>query len=98
MIRSRFNALYIGFLSGLLLPIVILMCVYFFTKVGGSLSMYLRITFEYSILAKLISLAAIPDALLFFVFIWTDKLKSAKGVIFSLFLMCIIVIIIKLIP
>jgi hypothetical protein len=96
--KSKFDALYIGLITGVLLPCITLLCFIFFNIIGGSLSVYLRITSEYSILSKLISLAAIPDALLFFVFIWTDKLKSARGVIFALFLICTIVIIINLIP
>ena len=49
------------------------------------------------IIPKLLSLSAIPELLLFFVFIWTDKLKSARGVIGSAFLLGIVIIILKLI-
>ena len=97
MIRSKFDALYIGLLCGLILPFLTLLCIYFFQRIGNSFTVFLKITFEYSILAKLISLAAIPDAFLFFGFIRTNKLRSARGVIFSLFLICVFVIIIKFI-
>ena len=47
------------------------------------------------IIPKLLSLAAIPDLLLFFAFIWTDRLKSARGVIGSAFLLGIVIAILK---
>ena len=95
MIKSKFNSLYIGLISGLLLPLITMLCFYLFNKGDQNLSMFMHVTFEYAILAKLISLAAIPDALLFYAFIWTEKYKSANGVIFSLFIICLMVIIIK---
>lgn len=47
------------------------------------------------IIPKLLSLAAIADLLLFFVFIWTNKLKSARGVVASAFILGFAVVILK---
>jgi hypothetical protein len=91
----QLNSLLIGLISGIILPLVTMICFYFFRRVEESFSGFLRMTFEYAILSKLISLAAIPDALLFFTFIWTNKLKSARGVIFAMFILCLLVFIIK---
>ncbi len=97
MIKSKFNALYIGLLGGLLVPVITFFVFYLVKNTGGSFSMFLSISIEYAILAKLISLAAIPDALLFYMFIWTENNKSAMGVIYALFLICLVVLIIKII-
>ena len=47
------------------------------------------------IIPKLLSLSAVSDLLLFFIFIWTERMKSARGVIGSVFLLGIIIIILK---
>jgi uncharacterized membrane protein SpoIIM required for sporulation len=49
------------------------------------------------IIPKLLSLSAIGDLLLFFIYIWTDNLKSARGVIGSAFLLGIVIVIFKFI-
>jgi len=98
MIKSKFNSLFIGILGGLLVPVITFFCFYLIKiNAWDSFSTYLRITFQFAILSKLISLAAIPDALLFYIFIWTENYRSAKGVIYSLFGICFIVIIIKIV-
>jgi len=97
MNKMKFDAIYLGIVTGLVVPLVMLIFFYFFRNIEESFINYLQVTFKYAILSKLISLAAIPDALLFFVFLWTDKFRSAKGVIFSLFIICLIVILLKLV-
>ena len=47
------------------------------------------------IIPKLLSLSLLADLLLFFVFIWTEKLNAGKGVIGSAFLLGIAIIILK---
>lgn len=47
------------------------------------------------IIPKLLSLGALPALLLFFVFIWTERLKSARGVIASAFLLAVTIILLK---
>ncbi len=47
------------------------------------------------IIPKLLSLAAIADLLLFFIFIWTEKLLSARGAIGAAFLMGIVIVLLK---
>lgn len=88
---------YIGLISGIIVPLVTLLIFYFSRNTEDTFLIFLKVTFRYSILTKLISLAAIPDALLFFIFLWRDKIKSANGVIMALFLICIVVILIKFI-
>ena len=97
MIKSKFNSLFIGIIGGLLVPIITFVVFYLIKHEWDSFSAYLRITFKFAILAKLISLAAIPDALLFYIFTWTENYKSARGVIFALFLICLIVLIVNII-
>ena len=46
-------------------------------------------------LSKVLSLAAVPNLLLFFVFIWTHKNFSARGVIFATLLVAFVMLILK---
>jgi len=98
MRRAGLNALYIGLISGLIVPFLTLLIIYLFRNTDDSFLRFIKVSIDYSILEKLISLASIPDALLFFIFIWTEKLKSARGVILALFVICVIVIILKIMP
>jgi hypothetical protein len=46
-------------------------------------------------LSKVVSLAAIPNLLLFFLFIWTKRNFSARGVIFATLLLAFVMLILK---
>jgi len=92
----KLNNLLVGLISGLLVPFITLVIFYLVRSREDSFLEYLKLTSEFRVLTNLISLAAIPDALLFFIFIWTNRLRSARGVIFSLLLISLFVIIIKL--
>ena len=96
MISSKFNAIYFGLIMGILLPLLTLIIFYLLRSKEETFLVFLRISYNYKILSNLISLAAIPNALLFFVFLRMNKLQNAKGVILSLFLLCLLVIILKI--
>ncbi len=49
------------------------------------------------IIPKLLSLAAISDLLLFFIYLWTNWLKSARGVIGSAFILGTLILLLKFI-
>ena len=95
MRKLNLDAWYIGLAGGLIIPLITMVIFYFFRNIEDSFPDYLKLTFRYSILSRLISLAAIPDALLFFLFLRKDKIRSANGVILALFLIVIIVVLLK---
>jgi hypothetical protein len=105
MKKPFLNTLLFGIIAGL---IIVLIAFYFILMLNKSIIGYTeRTVFDFlsylmdydagrsEIIPKLLSLSAIADLLLFFVFIWTDKLKSARGVIASAFLVGIAVMILK---
>jgi hypothetical protein len=47
------------------------------------------------LLSKLLSLSAIPNLLLFFVFIWTNRPFSARGVIFATLVVALVMLVLK---
>jgi hypothetical protein len=105
MKNSRFNS----FLTGLILGVFIqLVSFYVLLMLHKSIAGYTERPvsdffsglMDYDagrrqIIPKLLALAAISELLLFFVFIWTDKLKSARGVIGSAFILGIVIAILK---
>ncbi len=107
MKKSIINTFWFGFISGILVQLI---AFYFVILVNKSILGYTdRGVFDFlayfmnfdagrsEIIPKLLSLSVIPDLLLFFIFIWTDKMKSARGVIGSAFLLGIVIVILKLI-
>jgi hypothetical protein len=45
--------------------------------------------------SKVLSLATVPNLLLFFLFIWTHRNFSARGVIFATLLMAFVMLVLK---
>ena len=50
---------------------------------------------QLGMLSKVVSLTAIPNLLLFFLYIWTDRNFSARGVIFATLLLAFVMLILK---
>jgi len=86
---KKLDSLWIGVLIGLASPWFSLFVFY--------LIRYHRITFEtffneillgHNILTPVISLCVITNLLVFFIFIWTNRNRSARGVLLSTFIYC----------
>jgi hypothetical protein len=90
--KKRFNSVLSGLVPGLILPAIAL-AIFWRVRFGGGLNEFLVDTQRMGILSKVLSLAAIPNLLLFFLFIWTNRTFSARGVIFAtLIVSCVVVI------
>jgi hypothetical protein len=80
----------------LVLPSLTLLVIWM-VKSNKPLAEFLGQFQQLHMLSKLISLSAIPNLLLFFLFIWTNRNLSARGVIFSTLLLAFIMLILKII-
>ena len=94
MSNKKFDTLLTGLLPALVLP-VLTMLVFWLVKSDRGLLEFLTRFQQMKMLSKVVSLAAIPNLLLFFVFIWTNRNFSARGVIFATFLLAFIMVILK---
>ncbi len=85
-----------GLIAGLVLPSVTLVI---FWMVKSELGLWnFLVRFQYlGMLAKVLSVATIPNLLLFFLFIWTHRNFSARGVIFATLLMAFGMLVLKLV-
>jgi hypothetical protein len=107
MKKLSFNTFPIGIIAGIVIQLISFYVILYIHK--SLVGYYEKTPFEFlcdllryeagktQIVPKLLSLAAIPDLLLFFVFIWTERLKSARGVIGSAFILGIAIVILKFI-
>jgi hypothetical protein len=94
MIRNfSFDRLWIGLVGGLFLPPLCLIIIYLTKAPNSSLAEYFDFLITYKVFTKLISLCAAPNLLLFFIFIWTNRLLSARGVLFATILYTFFIII-----
>lgn len=96
MSEKKFNTLLSGLIPGLILPVLTLLG-FWIIKSDRSFVDFLEYFQKMKMLSKVVSLSAIPNLLLFFVFIWTQRNFSARGVIFATFLLAFVMVILKLV-
>lgn len=94
MNKKRFDTLWHGLIPGLLLPILALVLSWRLKSDLGFVE-FLEYFQQMKMLSKAVSLSAIPNLLLFFIFIWTNRNFSARGVIFSTLLLAFTMVILK---
>ena len=94
MTDKRFNTLLYGLVPGVLMPILTLL-VFWLVKSDRGLMEFLSGFQQLGMLSKVVSLTAIPNLLLFFLYIWTDRNFSARGVIFATLLLAFVMLILK---
>ncbi|MDD4645448.1 MAG: hypothetical protein PHY99_05630 [Bacteroidales bacterium] len=95
MTSERFNNLWIGIATGILVPFMTLTCYYFARYSKLSVAEFITVYKSLGILTHIISLSVLPDLLLFFLFIRRDYLKSARGVLLATFLFTFTVLLLR---
>jgi uncharacterized BrkB/YihY/UPF0761 family membrane protein len=93
--KAKYNDIRLGVVLGLLAPVLGLLVIYLAAFRNMALMEYLEFLSESKKLSSIISLSAIPNLLLFFIFIWLNYLYSARGVLASTLLYALVVIVTK---
>jgi hypothetical protein len=93
-VNNRFDSVVLGLIAGLVLPVITLFVIWL-VRFEGGLGEFFASFRQMSMLSKVISLSAIPNLLLFFLFIWTDRTFSARGVIFATLVVAMVMLLIK---
>ena len=83
-----------GLVAGILLPAITLL-VFWLVKYDGGFFKFLSQFQGMGLLSKVISLSAIPNLLLFFICIWTNRNFSARGVIFATLIVALVMLVLK---
>jgi len=94
MSERRFDSMLYGLIPGLLLPPLALV-IFWLVKSDLGFWNFLQRFHLLGMLSKVLSLATVPNLLLFFVFIWTHRNFSARGVIFATLLMAFVMMVLK---
>ncbi|HKI89432.1 MAG TPA: hypothetical protein VKA38_10410 [Draconibacterium sp.] len=79
--QNKFDNTGVGFLAGLILPMVIFLTVFFFSEKGLSFSKYIQNMWQLHALVKLGSLCVFANVLIFMGFIKLKYDKAARGVL-----------------
>lgn len=86
MANKSADSIITGLVPGLILPMIFLAVIIAVRMNENSFFEYLDSLYRLNVLSKVISICLIPNLLLFFIFIWTNRLRSARGVILSMFI------------
>ena len=96
MTRKRFDSMWHGLIPGLILPPLALVIFWWVKSDLGLWNFLVRFQFM-GMLPKVLSVVTVPNLLLFFVCIWTQRNFAARGVIFATLVMAFVMLILKFI-
>jgi len=92
--KKRFDSLLSGLIPGIVFPLIVLVVIWAIQSEDGLFDFLQRFQ-RHNVLSKMVSLAALPNLLLFFLFIWTDRTFSARGVIFATLVLAFVMLVLK---
>lgn len=95
-LKQNLNNTITGLLSGIFLPVVVFIIIYFVLSNQITMSNFMQFLMERKIQGHFISISIIPNLLVFFIFIWSNKIKAARGVLLSTFLWAFVILAIRL--
>ena len=93
--KSFVNSVLLGYILGMIVPFATMYVFYLMRWSAVSFSYFYHTFVDATVFSALLSLAALPDGLLFFLYIWTNRLYGARGVLGAIFTYTIIVVIYK---
>jgi len=94
--KKKFDSARIGFGLVMLLPIIVLIAIYFIREPELGFLLFFKAMLGHQILSKMLSLCVYPNLIPFFIFIWTDRLQSARGVLGATIALAILVFLTQL--
>jgi len=94
--RNRFDNLWLGLAVGVLAPALAVFLIVKYVYPFEHLQNYYEGIWMYIVAPRVLSLGSIPNLASFFLFIYTDRYKSARGVLGATIVFAIIVFILKL--
>jgi hypothetical protein len=95
MNKNFFDKQIVGFISGIIGPVIGGILFYFMQFSEITFRNYLENAIKADIQSELISLSTVFNLLVFFIFIWLNLQKAARGVILATFIYVLIVMILK---
>ena len=93
--NKQFDNFWLGTLAGLLSPSIGILLFYYSNFNNEDLRTFLELSVRQKLLSPLLSLCAVVNLAVFYLFIHFEKYYSARGVIFSTFFYGLIIVILK---
>jgi len=84
----------LGAIAGTILPVLSLLVIWLIRYEGGLFEFLSRFQ-QMGMLSKVVSLATLPNLLLFFICVWTNRNFSARGVIFATLIVAFVMLVLK---
>jgi len=96
--KNPLNKLYIGLIGGIIVPLLFFSLYYIFEFADyKTIPEFVTDSIGRGVFSKILSLCAIPNLILFFAFLRTDKYFAARGVIIATLLLVFVVLILKIV-
>ena len=95
--KKKFDHIVIGIVLGLLGPVIVLFLFYLIRYHHMTFGRFLTMVGMEGTFSPRISLCAIINLLVFYIFIWTNRYYSARGVILATFVYAGLIVYIKVI-
>lgn len=94
--KQKLDNQWLGVILGTLAPVITLYAIFLFGYSGNSIGSFIEIIWYQNIFTRVVSISVVPNLVIFFLFIWTNRLKSARGVLAATIGYAIFVFITKL--
>lgn len=93
---NKYDTVWFGMLSGIVVPAVVLL-LFWYVKFYPTVSLetFFTVQFKPEVIMKIVSLCALPDLLVFYIFTRNNMYKAGRGMIGAVILLIIITLIIK---
>jgi hypothetical protein len=95
--KEKWNQTWLGFIPGIIVPLVTFYLIYLSLSEDQSIIEYYNKLASTHVLTKFLSLTVVPNLLLFFIFIWLDFLKTARGVLGATMFYAFVIVILMVI-
>lgn len=95
--KRKFDNIYLGLVVGIVVPIISYFLVLEFIYPFQYADKSLHSIWMHMMAPRMISIGAIPNLAFFFFFMYTNKLKSGRGVLTATIFYAIVVLVMKLI-
>jgi len=90
--KNRFDSTLFGIIFGIMGPVIGFFLYYYIFRQEPTLAGFWNIAKQHTNLPKVMSLSVITNLLIFFIFIWSNRLLSSRGVLLGTFLWVVVII------
>lgn len=92
---SRYNRQLVGYLSGFIFPILVLIGQWLYIHPDIALTTFIKVAYLRGSLPSVLTLCLVPNMLVFFIFIWLNWHKAAQGTLGSTIALSFLIIVVK---